>query len=71
MFSFYKHQTFHTPENIQIPWVSGTSRFAIHHPSAICLTLRRELKLRVFESRVLRRIFGPKVEEVMGYKGKS
>jgi hypothetical protein len=30
------------------------------------LTLREEHRLRVFENRVLRRIFGPKREEVMG-----
>jgi hypothetical protein len=30
------------------------------------LTLREEYKLRVFENRVLRRIFGPKRAEVMG-----
>jgi len=30
------------------------------------LTLREERKLRVFENRVLRRIFGPRWEEVMG-----
>jgi len=30
------------------------------------LTLRKERKLRVFENRVLRRIFGPKREEVPG-----
>jgi len=28
--------------------------------------LREEPKLRVFENRVLRRIFGPKVDEVRG-----
>jgi len=28
------------------------------------LTLREELRLRVFENRVLRRIFGPKRDEV-------
>jgi hypothetical protein len=28
------------------------------------LTLREEYKLRVFENRVLRRIFGPKIQEV-------
>jgi hypothetical protein len=28
--------------------------------------LRQELKLRVFENRVLRRIFGPKRDEVTG-----
>jgi hypothetical protein len=30
------------------------------------LTLREECKLRVFENRVLRRIFGPKRDEVTG-----
>jgi hypothetical protein len=32
----------------------------------LSLTLREEHRQRVFESRVLRRIFGPKREEVMG-----
>jgi hypothetical protein len=30
------------------------------------LTLREEARLRVFENRVLRRVFGPKREEVTG-----
>jgi hypothetical protein len=30
------------------------------------LTLREEHKLRVFENRILRRIFGPKKDEVTG-----
>jgi hypothetical protein len=30
------------------------------------LTLREEHRLRMFESRVLRRIFGPKRDEVVG-----
>jgi hypothetical protein len=30
------------------------------------LTLREEHKLRVFENRVLRRVFGPKRDEVKG-----
>jgi hypothetical protein len=30
------------------------------------LTVREEHRLRVFESRVLRRVFGPKRDEVMG-----
>jgi hypothetical protein len=30
------------------------------------LTLREEHRLRVFENRVLRRIFGPKRDDVMG-----
>jgi hypothetical protein len=30
------------------------------------LTLRKECRLRVFENRVLRRIFGPRMDEVRG-----
>jgi len=30
------------------------------------LTVREELRLRVFENRMLRRIFGPKRDEVTG-----
>ena len=33
------------------------------------LTLRKERKLRVFENMVLRRIFGPRRDEVMGDGG--
>ena len=33
------------------------------------LTLREERRLRVFESRVLRRVFGPKRDEVTGEWG--
>jgi hypothetical protein len=33
---------------------------------ALSLTLREEPKLRVFKNRVLRRIFGPKTDEVAG-----
>jgi hypothetical protein len=32
----------------------------------VCITLRQEHRLRVFENRVLRNIFGPKREEVTG-----
>jgi hypothetical protein len=32
------------------------------------LTLTEERRLRVFENRVLRRVFGPKRDEVMGMK---
>ena len=36
-----------------------------------CLTLREEHRLRVFEIWVLRRIFGPKRDEVTGVMGKK
>jgi hypothetical protein len=32
----------------------------------LCLVLREEHTMRVFENRVLRRIFGPKRDEVIG-----
>jgi hypothetical protein len=35
-----------------------------------CLTLREEHRLRVFENRVLRRIFGPERDEVTGGRRK-
>ena len=31
-----------------------------------CLTLRKEHRLRVFENRVVRKLFGPKRDEVPG-----
>jgi hypothetical protein len=46
--------------------------FAIHKHYLVVevliesLTLREECRLRVFENRVLRRIFGPKRDEVIG-----
>jgi len=36
---------------------------------SISLTLREERKLRVFENKVLRRIFGPRRDEVTGTGG--
>jgi hypothetical protein len=38
----------------------------LHGYKTWSLTLREEHRLRVFENRVLRRIFGPKREEVAG-----
>jgi hypothetical protein len=40
---------------------------AVLYGSEICsLTLREEHRLRVFENRVLRRIFGPKRDKLIG-----
>ena len=36
---------------------------------AVSLTLREERKLKVFENMVLRRIFGPRRDEVTGNEG--
>jgi hypothetical protein len=51
--------------------------FTYHFPSVVLygyetwsVTLREEHRLRVFENRVLRRIFGPKREEVVGDWGR-
>jgi len=38
--------------------------FVLYECENLLLTLREECRLRVFENRVLRRIFGPKREEV-------
>jgi len=38
----------------------------LYGPETWSLTLREERRLMVFEKRVLRRIFGPKRDEVMG-----
>jgi hypothetical protein len=38
----------------------------LYGSETLSLTLREMLRLRVFENRVLRRIFGPKRDEVTG-----
>jgi hypothetical protein len=40
--------------------------FVLHGCETLSVTLREENGLRVFENRVLRRIFGPKTDEVTG-----
>jgi hypothetical protein len=40
--------------------------FVLYVRETWSLTLREEHRLRVFENRVLRRIFGPKRDEVTG-----
>jgi hypothetical protein len=40
--------------------------YILYGSERLSLTLRKEEKLRVFENRVLRRIFGPKRDEVRG-----
>jgi len=42
------------------------SPFVLYGCEIWSLTLREELGLRVFENRVLRKIFGPKKDEVTG-----
>jgi hypothetical protein len=42
------------------------SRLLLYGSETWSLTLREERRLRVFENRVLRRIFGPKRDEVTG-----
>jgi len=41
----------------------------LHRCEGWSLTLREERKLRVFENMVLRRIFGPRRDEVTGNEG--
>jgi hypothetical protein len=40
--------------------------FVFYEVGTECVTLREENRLRVFENRVLRGIFGPKRDEVIG-----
>jgi hypothetical protein len=40
--------------------------FVLYGCETLCLTLREEYGLRVFENRVLRNVFGPKMDEVTG-----
>ena len=42
------------------------SYFCLHGCETWSLTLREERKLRLFENRVWRRVFGPKMDEVTG-----
>jgi hypothetical protein len=49
-----------------LPLPSLTPSFLFFHFIVWSLTLRGEHRLRVFENRVLRRIFGPKRDEVTG-----
>jgi hypothetical protein len=62
---FYTHPKYVTPpcrtlyKTIILPVV-------LYGCEAWSLTLREEHRLRVFENRVLRRIFGPKRDDMMG-----
>ena len=54
-------------KNIKIKIYRTTvSSFVLYGCETWSLTLREERRLRVFENRVLRRIFGPKRDEVTG-----
>jgi len=44
--------------------------FVLYERETWSLTWREERRLRVFENRVLRRIFGPKRDEVIGERRK-
>ena len=46
--------------------VGRTIGIALYECVTWSLTLREERRLRLFENRVLRRIFGPKRDEVIG-----
>jgi hypothetical protein len=51
-----------------LEWSDQDDNFAwvLYECETWSLTLREEHRLRVFENRVLRRIFGPKRDEVAG-----
>jgi hypothetical protein len=53
---------YHSPNVLDTPYICNISRLRV----IWSLTLREERRLRVFENRVLRRVFGPKRDEVTG-----
>jgi hypothetical protein len=53
-------------ETFPTPAATGYDTLYIYYTRTWSLTLREECRLRVFENRVLRRIFGPKRDEVTG-----
>jgi hypothetical protein len=67
---------YHSVQNLLSPLLSKTIKIRINKTIILpvvlygyetwSLTLREEHRLRVFENRVLRRIFGPRRDEVMG-----
>jgi len=55
------------PKNLKIKiYRSTVLSVVLYGCETWSLTLREELRLRVFENRVLRRIYGPKRDEVTG-----
>jgi hypothetical protein len=55
------------PKNVKIKLHSTTILpVVLYERETWSLTLREECRLRIFESRVLRRIFGPKRDKVTG-----
>jgi hypothetical protein len=55
------------PKNLKIEkYITIILPVVLYGCETWCLTPREERRLRVFENRVLRRIFGPKRKEVVG-----
>jgi hypothetical protein len=52
-------------ENIKIKIYKTIILPVVLYGRGTSLTLREERRLRVFENRVLRRIFGPKMDEII------
>jgi hypothetical protein len=59
-------QTIQFSKNLKIKIYRNIIWLVLYGCETWPLTLREERKLRVFENRVLRRIFGPKRDEVTG-----
>ena len=57
-------------KNIKIKTHRNIILSVLYGCATLSLTLREGRRLRLFEKRVLRRIFGPKGEEVIGKRGK-
>jgi hypothetical protein len=72
LLSTYSHATFYLifcllPKKVKIRiYENVILPLVLYGCETLSLTLREEPRLRVFENRVLRRIFGPKMDEVTG-----
>jgi hypothetical protein len=54
------------PGNVKFKYTKHNSATVLYGCETWSLTFREEHRIRVFENRVLRRIFGPKRDEVTG-----
>ena len=54
------------PKNVKFKICTNSLPVVVYGCNDLSLTLREERRMRVFENRALRRIFGPKTDEVTG-----
>jgi sensor histidine kinase YesM len=68
LISMHTKPSLYAPYTVQLQYVNYVSQIFFFFFVAVTwsLILREELRLRVFENRVSRRMFGPKRDEVTG-----